>query len=823
MNSLLLDLRQALRLMGRRPGFSATVILVLALGIGANSAIFSVVNAVLLNPFPYEDSDRIVFIGSTPAGQVGTMPVAYPDYEEWNAQARQFEHLAYVNNHTFTLTDVAEPATVPGAVMTASAWPLLGLRPILGRTFTAAEDRPGADPVCVISQGAWETRFGSDPAILQRQIMLDGRAHTVVGVMPARFKFWAAEIWTPVGLEADTELMRSRVLRMGAWVVGKLKPGVSVAEAQAELATIAERIAIEHADTHKGVGVSITYLSQSVTGGFRTPLMVLLCAVACVLLVACANIANLLLAQSAAREREFAIRAALGASRGRVVRQMLMESLPLAVLGGVAGLLLATWGLNALLLLIPADSIPVEAQIQIDGTVMAFTAALSLGTMLAFALLPAFFGTRDSMGEGLKEGSRGTSGRRSGRLRAGLIVAEVSLSLTLLVGAGLLIRSFARLQAADPGFNAQNLLVLPVQLPTAQYPSGLKATQFFEEVVARSKSIPGVKAVGAGANIPFRGGAGLPLLIEGRTYTDLNELQGVQFNLVMGDYFRAQGLKLLQGRTFTESDRPGSEPVVILNDAAVKRFLPEGDPLGKRVMLGLPKNLIKPGMIPAGLDTFQWTTVVGVVQSARHFGLQNDPVPTAFIPVAQSWEAPLMRTSMFVLLRTEGDPTHVASMAREVLWGINRNQPIGRIAAMETMIRESLQQSRFSMVLLLLFAVIALILAAVGIYGVVAWNVTQRTREIGIRQALGATRQDVHLLILRQGMRTVLLGLFVGLVGAVAVTHTLSSLLFEVSALDPWTYVAVSALLALIGFLACVIPARRATRVDPMVALRVDG
>ncbi|MFO1451994.1 MAG: ABC transporter permease [Opitutaceae bacterium] len=823
MNHFLIDLRHAVRLLGKRPGFSITVVLVLTLGIGANSAIFSVVNAVLLHPFPYKDSDRIVFIGSTPAGQQGTMPVTYPDYEEWTAQARKFEQLAYVNNRSFTLTDVTEPANVPGAVMTASAWPLLGLSPILGRTFTPAEDRPGADPVCVISQGAWQNRFSSDPAIINRQIMLDGRAHTIVGVMPAQFKFWAAEIWTPVGLEADTDLMRSRVLRMGAWVVGKLKVGVTLEEATADLTTIAERIAREHEDTNKGVGVSVVFLSQSVTGGFRTPLMVLLGAVACVLLVACANVANLLLAQAATREREFAIRTALGASKSRVVMQMLVESLPLAVLGGVGGLLLATWGLNALLLFIPADSIPVEAQIRIDGSVMAYTALLSLGTTLLFALLPAFMGARDGFNEALKEGSRGTSGRRSGRLRSGLIVAEVSLSLTLLVGAGLLIRSFARLQAADPGFNAQNLLVLPVQLPTARYVSGLKATQFFEELVERCRQIPGVKAVGAGANIPFRGGSGLPLLVESKTYADLNELQGVQFNLVMGDYFRAQGLKLLQGRLLSEKDRQGSEPVVILNDAAVKRFLPDGDPLGKRVMLGLPENLIKPGMLPPGLDKFQWTTVVGVVQSARHFGLQGDPVPTAYLPVDQSWQAPLMRTSMFVLLRTEGDPTQVASMAREALWGIDRNQPAGRIMDMDTIIRETLQQSRFSMILLVLFAIIAVILAAVGIYGVVAWNVTQRTREIGIRQALGATREEVHLLIVRQGMRTVLYGLLVGLVGAVVVTRALQSLLFEVSAHDPWTFVAVSALLGLIALLACVIPARRATRVDPMVALREDG
>jgi len=822
MNHLLQDLRHAIRLLGKRPGFSITVILVLSLAIGANSAIFSVVNAVLLHPFPYKDSSRIVFISSARAGQTGTMPVTYPDYLDWKAQVRRFESLAYVNNRSFTLTDVNEPAVVPGAVMSASAWPLLGLSPILGRTFSEAEDQPGVDPVCVISHAAWRGRFGGDPAILNRQIMLDGRAHTIVGVMPVQFKFWGADLWTPVGLEADTELMRSRVIRMGAFVVGKIRPDTTLAEVSAELNLIAERVALANPDSNKGVGISATYLSESVTGNFRTPLLVLLGAVACVLLVACANVANLLLAQAATREREFAIRTALGASRRRIVLQMLVESVPLAVLGGLGGLLLAAWGLNALLLFIPTESVPAEAQIQIDGSVVLFTAVLSLGTTFLFALLPALFGLKGGFQEALKEGSRGTSGQRSGRLRAGLIMAEVSLSLTLLVGAGLFIRSFARLQAADPGFNAENLLLLPVQLPAARYRSGLRATQFFEELVARAKDLPGVTAVGAGGNIPFQGGSGLPLLVESKVYSDVNDLQGVQFNLVMGDYFRAQGLKLLRGRTFLETDRAGAEPVVILNDVAVRQFLPEGDPLGKRVMLGLPENLLRPGMLPAGLDKFQWTTVVGVVQSARHFGLREDPVPTAFIPIGQSWEDPLMRTAMTLLLRTEGDPTQVATMAREVLWSIDRNQPIGRIVEMDTVIRETLRQSRFSMLLLGLFATIALILAAVGIYGVVAWNVAQRTREIGIRQALGATRHEVHLLIVRQGMRIVLAGLLIGLAGALTVSHGLRSLLFEISVLDPWTFLAVSALLALTALLACVIPARRATRIDPMVALRAD-
>ena len=390
------------------------------------------------------------------------------------------------------------------------------------------------------------------------------------------------------------------------------------------------------------------------------------------------------------------------------------------------------------------------------------------------------------------------------------------------MGAGLLIRSFARLQSADPGFNADNLLLLPIQLPSARYATGRQGSQFFTELLERARHLPGVTAAAVSSNVPFSGGGDLPLLTEGRTYNDLNQLESVQFGIVQGDYFPAQGLRLIKGRVFTEADNASGVPVIILNEAAVKRFLPAGDPLGRRVMVGLPDNLIKPGMLPPGLDKFQWTIVVGVVQSARHFGLQQESPPAAYIPVDQSWDSTLLRNSMTLLLRTAGDPLQAAGNARQALASIDRDQPVGRIASMEMVIGETLRQSRFNTLLLGIFAALALVLAVVGIYGVVAWNVTQRTREVGIRQALGASRQHVFRLVVGQGMRIVLLGLVIGLAASLAVTRTLQSLLFEISAFDVWTFLAVSTLLASVALLACWIPARRATRVDPMVALRAE-
>ena len=676
--------------------------------------------------------------------------------------------------------------------------------------------------MCVLSHATWQKRFGGTPDILARAITLDGKSYTVIGVMPASFKFWAADVWTPVGLQADSDMMRSRVMRMDSWVVTRPKPGRTPDDVRSELGVIAAQLARQFPDSNKNVGVSVNLLSSSVTGPFRNPLLIVLSAVAGVLLIACANVANLLLARTSARVREFGVRAALGASRGQLIRQSLVECIPLALLGGCAGVVLAVWGLDGLLAILPQDAVPAEAEIRVNGPVLLFSATVTLGTMLLFAVFPALESSRAAVSPALQEGSRGTASRRTGRVRAGLIVAEVSLSLVLLVGAGLLIRSLARIHAVDVGFNRENLLVVPLQLPESRYSTSEQATSFFEDAVDRIRALPTVTGVAASTSVPFAGGSGMPLAVEGKTYTEINQIKGVQFALVGADYFRTQGLRLLRGRLFGATDRAGSAAVIILNETAVKQFLPEGDPLGKRVMLGAPDHLIKPGMLPPGFDKFQYATVIGVVQSARYFGLQSDPPPAAYIPVRQGWNYPPMRRGMTLLVRTRGPALEAVPDVRALLKSLDPNLPVERITTMDLMIGDSLQGTRFNTILLGLFAGVALALSAVGIYGVVTWNVTQRTREIGVRLALGANRGSVLRLVIGQSMRVVGLGLVLGVLGSLALTHTLQSLLFGVSAFDPLTFILVVGLLAAAALLACWLPARRATKVDPMLALRAE-
>ncbi len=816
-------LRFALRQMFKTPGFTATVTVVLALGIGATTAIFSVIHAVLLHPFPYTDGNKILFVGSSRTDQPESqMPVTYPDYLDWRAGATTVEHLAYAAGTSSTLTGVAEPVSLRHAALSANAWPLLGIRPELGRVFSESEDRVGAEAVCVLSHATWQKHFSGDPGILSRPVILDGKPYTVVGVMPPNFKFWAGDVWTPVGLQADTDQMRSRILRMDSWVVTRAKAGKTREEVNTELNLIARRIALAHPDTNKDIGVMMRYLSESVSGPLRDPLMILLSAVAAVLLIACANVANLFLARTSARQREFAVRAALGASRGQLIRQTLVESLPLALLGGLAGLGMAAWGLDALLALLPRDAVPAEAQIRINGPVLLFSLAVTLGTVVLFALFPALESSRPALSHALQEGARGTASAGARRVRTGLIMAEVSLSLVLLVSAGLLIRSLTRIQSVDLGFNGENLLVVPIQLSESRYAGSEQATTFFENAVERISQIPAVSAVAASTGAPFSNVNGMPLVVEGRTYTDLNQLDGLIFSLVTRDYFRAQGLALRRGRLFDDTDRAGTQPVIILNEAAVKKFLPEGDPLGKRVMLGAPEHLITPGMLPPGLDKFQWTTVVGVVGSARYFGQQNDAPPAVYLPVRQGWEYAQMRRFMLLLVRTHDRPLDVVPTLREVVKSLDPDLPLGRVATADMLASDVLQGTRFNTVLLGVFASVALALAAVGIYGVVSWNVTQRTKEIGLRQALGADRASVMRLVIGQSMRVVGYGLLIGIAASLALARVLRNQLFEISAFDPVTFIVVVGLLAASALLACWLPARRATKVDPMVALRAD-
>jgi len=817
------SLKLALRQLTKSPGFTLTVTIVLALGIGATTAIFSVVHAVLLHPFPYKEGNKILFVGSSRAEEPNSqMPVAYPDYLDWRQSVKSVEHLGFASGTSATLTGIKEPAVVRQGAISAPVWPLLGLQPVLGRVFTEAEDHVGADPVCVLSDATWQKHFNGDPAVLNRVIILDGKSYTIIGVMPPRFKFWAADVWTPVGLQADSDIMRSRVMRMDSWVVTRAAPGFTMEDVRTELNLLAKQIELAHPETNKNVRVNLNYLAQGVSGPFRDPLLGLLAAVACVLLIACANVANLLLARTGARRREFAVRAALGATRRQLIRQTLWECLPLALLGGCAGLGVAVWGLDGLLAILPSEAVPAEAQIGVNGPVMLFSLVVTLGTLLLFTLFPALDGSRVALSPALQEDGRGTASRRTGRVRAGLIVTEVGLSLMLLVGAGLLLRSLGRIYAVDVGFNQENLLLVPLQLPEARYAGSEQATAFFENAVARLQSQPQIAAASASTNVPFIGGNGMPLAVEGKSYNDLSEIRGVQFSLVTPHYFLAQGLRLVRGRAFEDTDRAGSQPVIILNEAAVKEFLPEGDPLGRRVMLGAPDHLLKPGMLPAGFDHFEWATVVGVVKSARHFGLQSDPPPAAYIPVRQSWDYAQMRRTMFLLVRTKGNPLDAVPMLRGVIKSLDQDLPVERITTMEHSIGDSMQGQRFQTLLLGLFASVALVLASVGIYGVVAWNVTQRTREIGVRLALGATRRNVLTLVIGQSMRIVLLGITLGTFASFALAHLMQKTVFGISPFDPLTFVLVILLLSGSALLACWLPARRATKVNPIEALRAE-
>jgi putative ABC transport system permease protein len=820
---MLTDLRFALRSLSKTPGFTATIVLVLALGIGATTAIFSIIHAVLLNPFPYKRGNEILFVSSVRTNvENGQMSVTYPDFLDWQKAARTTEEVVYASATVATLTGIPEPATLRNATVSAGVWSLLGMPPILGRTFTAEEDKPGATPVVVLSHAVWQDRFAGDPEILGRVIQLDGVAYTIIGVMPHNFKFWAGAVWTPVGLRAGTTMFQSRILRMDAWVVTRPKPGNTLEDVQTEFNVIAAQLGQQYPDTNRDTGVRINSLAANTGAPLRDPLMMLLAAVGGVLLIACANVANLLLARTTARRREFTIRVAVGASRGQLVRQTLVEALPLAFLGGLTGVVLAHWGLDAILAVIPRDAVPAESEIGVNGWVLLFSLGVTLSTLVLFALFPALEGSRIALTPGLADDARGTSSTRTGRIRAGLIVAEVALSLMLLVAAGLLLRSFEQLQRVSLGFNREQLLVLPIQLPESRYATSEQAMQFFEGAIERLRALPVVASVAHATNAPMMNGTGMPLIAEGKTYNTLDDIRGVQFTFGSADLLRAQGIRLKSGRALEVTDTAASQPVLILNETAVKQFLPEGDPLGRRVMLGVPEHLLKPGMLPPELSRFQWATVVGVVESVRHFGPGSDPIPAVYGPVRQGWDFPELHRTGFLLVRTQGAPLDAAPMVRSVLRSLDPDLPVERITTMDVAMREALRGTRFNALLLGLFAATALALAAVGIYGVVAWNVTQRTREIGVRLALGAEGADVLRLVVAQSMRVVGLGLVLGLAGALATTRFLQSQLAGLSAFDPWTFAGVIAVLGTSALLACWLPARRAARVDPLIALRSE-
>jgi predicted permease len=805
METLLQDIRYSIRVLLKSPGFTAVALLTLTLGIGANSAIFSVVNAVLLRPLPYEESEKLVFISERSPVLEG-MSVAYPNYLDWREQNGVFESIGVYRRTSFNLTGNGEPERLVGGEVSAHLFDALKTKPALGRTFLAEEDRPGAAPVVVLGNGMWQRRFGKSADVIGQTITLNAKAHTIIGVMPPGFRFPSGvDLWVPVGLNADNPSW-VRGNHPGLYAVARLKQGVTTPQAQAEMDTIAARLEQQYPQSNSGSRVTITPLFARIVGDVRPALLVLLAAVGFVLLIACANVANLLLARAAARQKEIAVRMALGATRSRLIRQLLTESVMLSVAGGALGLLLAVWGIDLLLAISP-DNIPRFAEIKLDNRALFFTAAVAILTGVLFGLAPALHASKLNLNETLKEGGRSaTAGLRHQRGRSLLVVAEVAIALVLLISAGLLIKSFLRLQQVDPGFNPDNVLTAGIPLPRTKYLEPPKRIAFYEALFSRIAALPGVEAVGAVDELPVESGSQTYFVVEDRPIPPREEIPLTEYSLVSTGYFKAMGLRLLKGREFDGRDGRDAPSVCIIDENFAGQYWPGQDPIGKRLKYG--------GADPAN----PWSTVVGLVANVKYNGLDREsPRVQLFLPYTQST---FLGASL--VIRAAGDPKDLAAAVRNEVSAIDPDLPIYQIRTMNEVLRESVAPRRLYMTLLAVFAGVAMVLAAIGLYGVMAYTVTQRTHEIGIRMALGAQQRDVLRLVVGQGMALALGGVAIGLIAAFALTRLVSSLLFAVSATDPVTFLVISLILTGVALGATFIPARRATRVDPMVALRYE-
>ncbi len=797
-------IRYASRSLLRSPGFTLAAVLCLGLAIGANTAIFTVLNAVLLKPLAYSEPSRLVMLWERfSARPEGHNVVAPADFLDWRAQTRSFSGMAALAEGHVNLTGQGEAEQVPMQAVTASLFPVLGVPPALGRAFTTEEDAPSGPSVVVVSDRFWRGHLGADPHVLGRSITLDGTPFTVVGVMPPDFRFRGrattdAELWIPLGLDPARDYRATSGRYLLAFA--RLKPGVGVDQAEPELKSLAARLAEEHAVFNSGWTATVVPLREQVVGGARTPLLVLAGVVAFVLLIACANVANLQLARGAARSRELAVRTALGASRGTLVRDLLSESLLLSVAGGALGLLLAVWGTAGLVAIAPAG-LPRISEIAVDARTLAFTAVLSIVTGLIFGLLPALHGSRSDLNDVIKEGGRGVSG---GRLRSGLVAAQLALSLMLLVGAGLLIRSFVRLSREDPGFDASHVLTAKVDLPVSRYDTDPKQAAFFEELLTRVRRLPGVTSASAINWLPFGGnGSATDYFVEGRPAPQPGHGYDADIRAVDPEYFHTLEIPVRSGELFTSRDGPDVRKAVVINEALAHQVFPNENPLGHRILMPWRDTLVG--------------EIVAVVGDTRHAGLDSLPHPTIFWPMAQ-----FPYSFMSLVIRTPRAPESLVSSVGAELHALDPDVPLAEARPLDAYLGQSVASQRFTMLLLGAFAAVAVVLAAIGISAVVANAVVRRTREIGVRMALGAGRHDVLRMVLRQGMTLVGIGIVAGLVGALALTRVLRSLLYTVSPTDLVTFAGVPLLLAGIALVAAYLPARRAAAVDPMVALRSE-
>ncbi len=805
MDTLRQDFHYALRRLLKNPGFTAVAVLTLALGIGANTAIFSVINAVLLRPLPYPEADRLVGVYQVWKGERNVMSPA--NFLDIRAQSQTLADAAALNSGEYTLTGAGDPIRLRGSEVSASFFDVLRARPLLGRTFAPGENEPGKDKVAVLSYGLWQQRFGGRTDLPGTSISVDGTPRTVIGIMPPGFSYPSDQaLWIP--FEYTDSLKGAR----GAWyldVIARLEPGVSSEQSASEVGTLGSALERQYPRENTDVGFTTFPLQEALVGDLRPAFLVLIGAVGFVLLIACANVANLLLARAAARETELAVRTAMGAGRGRLVRQLLTESLVLGTLGGLAGLLIASWGCDALVALQP-DGIPRLNEIAIDRNAVLFTAGIALVTGLVFGAIPAVQMTRGSLATSLKEGGRGNmAAHGSARMRAALVVAEMALAVMLLAGAGLLIKSFGRLQAVDPGFQPDQTLSFELSLPGTTYEQDAQIAAFYDRLLDRVRSLPGVRSAGAVMGLPLSGMRfNISFRVQGRPDAAPGQEPAMEVRVATADYFRTLGIPLLRGRFFADSDTADAPQVAILSEAAARKYVPNEDPIGKQIVMGWRR---RPDGNRAGGE------VIGVVGNVKELGLDEEYPAEIYLP-ARQW--PVGR--MAVVARTAVPPLTLAEEMTQAVHELDANLPVADLRTVSDVVAESIAQPRFYMTLLAVFAAVALVLAAIGIFGVMSYTVSQRTREIGIRMALGAQGGSVVSMVVRQAMLLAIVGLALGLVAAAALSRTMTTLLFELSPTDPATFATVASVLALVAFLASYLPARRAASVDPIEALRAE-
>ena len=809
MNKLVQDLKFGTRILLKQPGFTLVAVVTLALGIGANTAIFSLVNSILLRPLPFREPDRLVrLIQASPKLGLPTWGVSQADFNAYREQNRSFETIALYNNTATNLTGEGEPERLPVASVTADFFKVFGVNPQLGRTFVEGEDAAGRNNVCVVSHAFWQRRFGGDRNVVGRMLNLNNTPTQIVGVMPAEFKFPRLEIdlWTPLAFD------KNRTAPYFFSVVGRLKPGVQVAPAQTDTTEILQNFGRQHPNLAEAVGLNegagprtiVTPIREAMLGRTQKPLLVLLAAVALVLLIACANVANLLLARATSRTREIAVRVSLGATPGRVARQLLTESVLLSFIGAIAGVGLAALGISML------DKLPITGiarieEVSLSGRVLAFTGGLTVLTGLLFGFMPALRAYAMGIAAGIREGARGTLSHR--RLNSALVAVQFALSLILLIGAGLLLKSFQRLESVDLGFNAENTLTMVATLPRAKYDNEEKALRFYDGALERLRNSPGIKAVGLSSNLPFADGGNVDgFIVEGQEPPEgghLSQTEQAEIQSVTPGTFQALGVPLLQGRDFQWSDNTNSPRVGIIDEPLARRYWPRGDAIGRRIQTTGDR---------------EWLTIIGVVAGVKHLNLAEEKRPHIYYAMHQF---PAPRAS-FIARTTDGPPEAAISTFRNAISQVDPDMPLYLVRTMTEIIGQTLGTQRLTNILLTAFAIIALMLAAVGIYSTMSVYVGSRTKEFGIRLALGAHPGALRRSVMRQGLLLTAAGVVAGVVGALALTRTIKSLLFEVSATDPFVFIAIPVLLVLVSLLACYTPARRATKVDPLVALRYE-